>query len=149
MFELLAKPVCRLHRVTDESTAHVPARNKQHGLIARGRLDDAKVAGPFSLRNDRAIRATHATKVERRGIFRMPHLARVRRLDMHEYVAGAYRQRFALAFGRFAMIDDGLGFQLVPWTPSLEKQLGRHVAGLARGDGGVDWDFGRNRGLGL
>ena len=30
-----------------------------------------------------------------------------------EYVAGSYRQRFALASGRFAMIDDGLGFQLV------------------------------------
>ncbi|HRO60566.1 MAG TPA: DUF3363 domain-containing protein, partial [Burkholderiaceae bacterium] len=42
-----------------------------------------------------------------------------------EYVAGAYRQRFALASGRFAMIDDGLGFQLVPWSPSLDKQLGR------------------------
>jgi hypothetical protein len=28
-----------------------------------------------------------------------------------EYVAGAYHQRFALAPGRFAMIDDGLGFQ--------------------------------------
>ncbi|HXZ18126.1 MAG TPA: DUF3363 domain-containing protein [Roseiarcus sp.] len=66
-----------------------------------------------------------------------------------EYVAGTYRQRFALASGRFAMIDDGLGFQLVPWTPSLEKQLGRHVSGLARSDGGVDWGFGRNRGLGL
>jgi type IV secretory pathway VirD2 relaxase len=66
-----------------------------------------------------------------------------------EYVAGAYRQRFALASGRFAMIDDGLGFQLVPWTPSLEKQLGRHVSGVTRGDGGIDWGFGRNRGLGL
>jgi hypothetical protein len=66
-----------------------------------------------------------------------------------EYVAGTYRQRFALASGRFAMIDDGLGFQLVPWTPSLEKQLGRHVSGVARNDGGIDWSFGRNRGLGL
>ncbi|MGY3362820.1 type IV secretory pathway VirD2 relaxase [Bradyrhizobium sp. GM0.4] len=66
-----------------------------------------------------------------------------------EYVTGAYRQRFALASGRFAMIDDGLGFQLVPWTPSLEKQLGRHVSGVARADGGIDWGFGRNRGLGL
>jgi hypothetical protein len=66
-----------------------------------------------------------------------------------EYVAGAYRQRFALASGRFAMIDDGLGFQLVPWTPSLEKQLGRHVSGVARDDGGVDWGFGRNRGIGI
>lgn len=66
-----------------------------------------------------------------------------------EYVAGAYRQRFTLASGRFAMIDDGLGFQLVPWSPSLEKQIGRHVSGVARDDGGVDWDFGRKRGLGL
>lgn len=66
-----------------------------------------------------------------------------------EYVAGSYRQRFTLASGRFAMIDDGLGFQLVPWSPSLEKQIGRHVSGVARDDGGVDWDFGRKRGLGI
>jgi len=71
-----------------------------------------------------------------------------------EYVSGSYRQRFALASGRFAMIegpgpDGGLGFQLVPWSPSLEKQIGRHVSGVARDDGGVDWDFGRKRGLGL
>ena len=66
-----------------------------------------------------------------------------------EYVSGTYRQRLALASGRFAMIDDGLGFQLVPWSPSLEKNLGRHVSGVARGDGGVDWSFGRKRGLGL
>jgi type IV secretory pathway VirD2 relaxase len=66
-----------------------------------------------------------------------------------EYVAGSYRQRFTLASGRFAMIDDGLGFQLVPWSPSLEKQIGRHVSGVARDDGGVDWDFGRKRALGL
>lgn len=66
-----------------------------------------------------------------------------------EYVAGNYRQRFALASGRLAMIDDGLGFQLVPWSPSLEKQLGKHVSGVTRGDGGVDWSFARKRSLGL
>ncbi|WP_279483704.1 VirD2 family relaxase/mobilization nuclease [Aureimonas sp. SK2] len=66
-----------------------------------------------------------------------------------EYVAGTYRQRLTLASGRFAMIDDGLGFQLVPWSPSLESQLGKHVSGVARSDGGVDWSFGRKRGLGL
>ncbi|KAA5606379.1 DUF3363 domain-containing protein [Roseospira marina] len=66
-----------------------------------------------------------------------------------DYVAGSYRQRFSLASGRFAMIDDGLGFQLVPWTPSLEKQLGKHISGVARTDGGIDWSFGRKRGRGL
>ncbi|MGN7879388.1 relaxase/mobilization nuclease domain-containing protein [Ensifer sp. 22460] len=66
-----------------------------------------------------------------------------------EYVAGTYRQRFALASGRFAMIDSSLGFQLVPWSPSLEKHLGRHVSGVDRGDGGVEWGFGKKRELGL
>ncbi|KTQ96346.1 type VI secretion protein [Aureimonas ureilytica] len=66
-----------------------------------------------------------------------------------DYVAGTYRQRLTLASGRFAMLDDGLGFQLVPWTPSLEKHLGRHVSGIARSDGGIDWSFSRQRGLGL
>src|SRR5690606_14602558 len=66
-----------------------------------------------------------------------------------EYVAGTYRRRFDLASGRFAMLDDGLGFQLVPWSPSLERHLGRHVSGVARGDGSVDWSFSRKRGIGL
>ncbi|SOB87146.1 Type IV secretory pathway, VirD2 components (relaxase) [Sphingomonas guangdongensis] len=66
-----------------------------------------------------------------------------------DYVAGTYRQRLTLASGRFAMIDNGMGFQLVPWTPSLDRQLGQHVSGLARPDGGVDWSFARKRGLGL
>jgi type IV secretory pathway VirD2 relaxase len=64
-------------------------------------------------------------------------------------VAGLYRQRLMLASGRFAMLHDGLGFQLVPWTPSIEKHIGKHVSGVARADGGIDWNFGRQRGLGL
>ncbi|WP_421951709.1 relaxase/mobilization nuclease domain-containing protein [Pelagibacterium sp.] len=64
-----------------------------------------------------------------------------------EHVAGTYRHRLILSSGRFAMIDKGLGFQLVPWSPSLEKKLGQQVSGLLRGNGGVDWSFGRKRGL--
>jgi hypothetical protein len=47
------------------------------------------------------------------------------------------------------MIDDGLGFQLVPWSLSLEKQLGRYVSGVAKDGGGIEWGFGRKRELGL
>lgn len=67
----------------------------------------------------------------------------------NEPIMGVYRQRLTLSSGRFAMIDDGLGFQLVPWSPSLEKKLGQHVAGAARDDGGIEWSLGRKRGLGL
>jgi hypothetical protein len=62
-------------------------------------------------------------------------------------VAGTFRQRLTLSSGRFAMIDNGLGFTLVPWTPALDRYLGRHVAGVARESGGIDWCFGRKRGL--
>ena len=66
-----------------------------------------------------------------------------------DHVAGIYRQRVTLASGRFAMIDDGLSFQLVPWRPALEQQLGRPVTGVTMAAGKVDWSFGRKRELGL
>jgi type IV secretory pathway VirD2 relaxase len=66
-----------------------------------------------------------------------------------EKVAGVVRQRLALASGRFAMIDDGLGFRLVPWATSLEQQLGRQVSGVVRSGGGIDWTLGRKRDLGI
>jgi type IV secretory pathway VirD2 relaxase len=66
-----------------------------------------------------------------------------------DYVMGTVRQRLTLASGRYAMIDNALGFQLVPWSPSLNRQMGKHISGVMRGNGGVDWSFGRGRGLGL
>jgi len=54
-----------------------------------------------------------------------------------------------LSSGRFAMIDDGLGFSLVPWRPALEQRIGRVVSGVALPGGDVNWSFKRSRGLGL
>jgi hypothetical protein len=53
-----------------------------------------------------------------------------------------------LVSGRFAMIDDGLGFSLVPWRPVIEKEIGREVIGVRRG-GDVCWQLGRKRGFGF
>jgi hypothetical protein len=66
-----------------------------------------------------------------------------------DYVTGIYRQRVTLASGRFAVIDDGLGFQLVPWRPALEQKLGQHMSGTVLPGGGVEWSFGRQKGLGI
>jgi len=46
------------------------------------------------------------------------------------------------------MIDDGLGFSLVPWRPIIEKEIGREVAGVMRGHN-VSWQFGRQLGIGI
>jgi type IV secretory pathway VirD2 relaxase len=64
-------------------------------------------------------------------------------------VAGTYRQRIVLASGRFAMIDDGLGFQLVPWQPSLERHLRRQVSGIIGLGDRIDWTLTPKRGLAL
>ena len=66
-----------------------------------------------------------------------------------EAVMGVYRERVTLASGRFAMIDDRLGFRLVPWQPALERHFGRQVSGVTDGGGRIAWSFGRRRGLGL
>lgn len=66
-----------------------------------------------------------------------------------EHVSGLYRERVNLASGRFAMIDDGMGFQLVPWRPALDPHLGQHISGALQPGGSVDWSLGRSRGLGL
>jgi type IV secretory pathway VirD2 relaxase len=66
-----------------------------------------------------------------------------------EHVSGVYRQRVTLASGRFAMMDDGMGFQLVPWRPALEQQLGHWVTGVVAPGGNVVWNSGRKRGIGI
>jgi type IV secretory pathway VirD2 relaxase len=66
-----------------------------------------------------------------------------------EYVSGRLAGVASLVSGRFAMIDNGLGFQLVPWQPLLEKRIGQQIGGLIRDDGGIEWTLGRNRGLSL
>src|SRR5271169_3763938 len=65
-----------------------------------------------------------------------------------EYVSGTLVGSTQLATGRFAMIDDGIGFQLVPWQPVLDKRIGQHITGFIRDAGGIEWSFGRKRGLG-
>ncbi|WP_398500476.1 relaxase/mobilization nuclease domain-containing protein [Variovorax sp.] len=60
-------------------------------------------------------------------------------------VAGIYRRSIMFASGRFAMLDDGLGFTLVPWKPVIEQRLGQSLAATVRG-GHVSWELGRQRG---
>ena len=51
-----------------------------------------------------------------------------------------------LASGRFAMIDDGLS--LVPWRPVIEREVGREVFGVMRGND-IPGSWGAPEGLAL
>ncbi|GLW38859.1 hypothetical protein Pcaca04_27950 [Pectobacterium carotovorum subsp. carotovorum] len=60
-------------------------------------------------------------------------------------VAGIYRRSVMLASGRYAMLDDGKGFSLVPWRPVIEPRLGQQLA-VTMNKGIASWDLGRGRG---
>jgi len=53
-----------------------------------------------------------------------------------------------LASGRFALIEDGHQFLLVPWRRIVDRQLAREVSGVSRG-GNISWNLERERGLGI
>jgi hypothetical protein len=89
-------------------------------------------------------------EVERVG----QEMAKVRGQTFHpirvgEYVSGTLSGSTNLASGRYAIIDNGHGFSLVPWQPVLDQRIGKHLTGIVRGDGGIEWNFGRKLGLGL
>ncbi len=62
-----------------------------------------------------------------------------------ERANGIYRRSIQLVSGRFAMLDDGMGFSLVPWKPVVEQRLAQQVSAIVRGSS-VTWELGRQRG---
>ncbi len=63
-------------------------------------------------------------------------------------VAGIYRRSIMLASGRYAMLDDGMGFSLVPWRPVIEPRLGQQLAAKVIG-GSASWELGRKPSIGI
>jgi len=120
----------RAKHLVDEGLAR---RQGQRIIFARGLLDTLK------------RRELDAAAAKLSAEIGLPHAPS----QTGDYVMGTVRRRLKLVSGRYAMIDNALGFQLVPWSPSLDRQMGKHISGVMRGDGGVDWSFGRGRGLGL
>jgi type IV secretory pathway VirD2 relaxase len=108
-------------------------------------LGDGRVRAPRDL-----VQRLEARDIERAG----SALAAARGREWRPAIAG---NEFSgqlvgstqLSSGRFAMIDDGLGFSLVPWRPALEQHVGRVISGVAMPGGDVNWSLGRSRGLGL
>ena len=109
------------------------SRQGQRVILAQGLIETL---------NARDLDAASRSIAERTGLAHRPS-------GSNDYVSGIYRERVTLSSGRFAMIDDGLGFQLVPWRPALDKHLGQHVTGTMTPGGTVDWALGRGRSIGL
>jgi hypothetical protein len=157
-------------QVTSDGATWLDRQLVSHG---RGSLADAgfgaEVRGALERRKDELIRPGYARRtpegtllvrkdllptLERREIERVGQKLAVERglafkaIEDGQAVRGRLIGSTQLVSGRFAMIDDGLGFSLVPWRPFIEKEIGREVIGVMRG-GDVSWQFGRKLGLGI
>lgn len=121
---------------------------RRQSLVDQGqavRLDNGSIRAPKDL-----LQRLERTEIDRVG----RQMAAERGLSYSpsqagEYVSGSLKGSVNLASGRFVMLDDGIGFQLVPWQPALDQRMGQHISGVVRDGGGVDWSFARKRGLGL
>lgn len=71
-----------------------------------------------------------------------------RPLQDGQQASGVYRQSIQLASGRFAMLDDGMGFSLVPWRPVIEQRMGQRLSVVVR-ESSATWSFGRKYGLSM
>lgn len=63
-------------------------------------------------------------------------------------VEGLLRQSVHLPSGKFAMVERGKDFTLVPWRSVLEDHVGKPVSGIYR-DAGINWTIGKSRGRGV
>ena len=63
-------------------------------------------------------------------------------------IEGTVAQKFELPHGPHAMIETQRAFYLVPWESSHAHKWGKHIKGRVLGGGGIDWEVGRNRGIG-
>ncbi|MBV5634637.1 relaxase/mobilization nuclease and DUF3363 domain-containing protein [Pseudomonas aeruginosa] len=104
-------------------------RQGQHVMLARNLLTTLR---------DRELAQAAREIAAKTGLEHRPVLEGQR-------VAGIYRRSIMFASGRYAVLDDGVGFSLVPWNPVIEQRLGQQIVARVR-DGSVEWDVGRMRG---
>jgi type IV secretory pathway VirD2 relaxase len=61
-----------------------------------------------------------------------------------ERVSGVYHRNVLLASGRFAMLNDGVGFTLVPWRSVIEHRLGQQMSVVVSGSS-TTWQLDKHR----
>ncbi|NKB53745.1 MAG: DUF3363 domain-containing protein [Rhizobiaceae bacterium] len=64
-------------------------------------------------------------------------------------IEGTYSKPVELASGRYALIEKSKELTLVPWRSVLERARGQAVSGIMSGSGGISWDIGRKKGIGI
>ena len=117
-------------------------------LAERGLQYDVKASGGVevnvlsALPIGRQVSAIGATSIDRQMLDKANGIANH---GFGDDTRQAIRQRTAYLLD--AMLDDGVGFSLMPWRPAIDRHLGMEIRGVSVGST-INWDFSRARGLG-
>lgn len=126
----------------------------EQGLLAPGTLDQERTDS--DLLHQRTEKPTFHSRLlpalRQREFLRMAgQLSEELGLDFIEHeqgtpVAGTLRQLVDLSHGRFAVIEEGYQFRLVPWDVARKTMSGIGLPAASHMEDGVDWPNGRGRG---
>ncbi|MFT8644774.1 MAG: DUF3363 domain-containing protein [Gluconacetobacter sp.] len=121
---------------------------RQKALLDRG---DASLTPEGMVRYRKNLLATlEAREVERVGQAMAGKRGKLwRPLDRFETIQGTMKGPVDLASGRFAVVESGHEFSLVPWRPEIGRQRQKEMTISMDEHGGISWALGRGRGLGL
>ncbi|GBQ28250.1 hypothetical protein AA12717_2905 [Gluconacetobacter sacchari DSM 12717] len=141
---------CGTSGVVDSGFGHevIAARQRrQERLVERG---DAWHGPDGDIRYRKGLLAT----LERRELERVGgEMAATRETSFRalaegETMRGTLREKVRLASGTYALVENAQEFVLVPWKPVIDQRIGQEISGVMRA-GTMDWQLGRQRGLGL
>lgn len=113
----------------------------EHGLAERQGQRVILVRNLLTTLRDRDLSAAGKTMQQQTGLT-------YRSTQDGEHVGGVYRRSVDLASGRYALLDDGRSFSLVPWRRVIEDRLGQQVSAVVRGQF-VTWQLGRSHGVAI
>ncbi|MBT9471820.1 MAG: DUF3363 domain-containing protein [Pseudomonadota bacterium] len=127
---------------------HRALAGRQEELVRQGHADRtssgdwrAKPDLLATLERQELSRAGAVLALEKDVPFKMPKAG--------ETVKGKLTGSLQLASGRFAVFEGSFEFSLLPWRPALERYRGQEIAATMEPGGGVAWELGRKRGLGI
>ncbi|HWV60864.1 MAG TPA: relaxase/mobilization nuclease RlxS [Sphingopyxis sp.] len=123
--------------------ARVAQARRRQWLVAQGLAWESD--GRFETSGD-VVTRLRQREVARVGARLSKELGRpYTRVESGDRVSGILGRRVDLVSGRYALIERARDFTLVPWRSVLDRQLGKSVTGIVRGEG-MSWTFGRGRG---
>ena len=120
---------------------HVAKAQRQKFLLSKGLIGKEQSVTETTLKSLEQLDLTHAGKSLSRD-YDKPY----RPASTTGKLSGIYRQAIERPSGKYAVIEKSKEFTLVPWRETMDRNLGKSVTGIIKGQT-ISWILNRGRGI--